>query len=235
MSNKKSIKLVATVLAELFALATIIKVIGTGQWDRIFLASVTVLLVMLPALMEKLFRCEICLPVYIFGLFYAVGPMLGQCWNLYYTIHWWDRMLHVFGGIMFAIVGAYLFERLAQGKQKAITTALFALAFSISLAAVWEFVEFGADRLLGMDMQDDTVVDHICSYLLGAEPGVTGSIGKIESVVINGTPLSVGGYIDIGLFDSRWDMMLESLGAVITCLLLWLDKGKHSLIQATKK
>jgi len=41
----------------------------------------------------------------------------------------------------------------------------------------------------------------------------------------------VSGYVDIGLIDSMLDMLLESLGALITSALLILDKGRHPLIQ----
>lgn len=231
-SLEKKIKLTGTVLGALFALLTICLLLGNGQADRLALAIGTVFLAMLPAAVEKVFRCRISLPVYIFGLLYAIGPMLGHCWYFYYTISWWDKLLHICGGVMFAIFGAFVFDRLAEGRQKPVAGAIFALCFSVAIAAIWEFAEFGADRFLGMDMQDDTVVTHLTSYLLGESIGITGSIGNIQSVVVNGIELP--GYIDIGLIDSMLDMMLESLGALVTCVLLWLDKGKHPLIQALK-
>ncbi len=227
--NEERIKLAGTVAFEIFTVYTIIMLLTGSEPDRLALAFATLLLVALPMLMEKLFHCRISLPVYIFALAYAVGAMLGHCWKLYHTVPVWDKLLHISGGVMFTIVGAFVFDRLAQGRQKPITGAIFALCFSIAVAAIWEFVEFGADRLLGMDMQNDMVITHITSYLLGDEIGITGSIENIQSVVVNGTALP--GYIDIGLIDSMLDMILESLGALITCLLLLLDKGKHPLIQ----
>ena len=65
--------------------------------------------------------------------------------------------------------------------------------------------------------------------------GVIGSISNIESVVVNDAVLPTGGYIDIGLVDTMLDMLLETIGAVITCMIMWLDKGKHQLIVALKK
>jgi len=79
-------------------------------------------------------------------------------------------------------------------------------------------------------MQDDTVVYGLTSYLLGDAVGITGSISDIQSVIVNGAPLPVDGYIDIGLIDSMLDMLLESLGALAACLLLLFDKGRHPLI-----
>ena len=133
-----SVKMIGTAIAELITLITIVKVISSGEWERILLAFGTLFLVLVPALMEKLFHCKVSLPLYIFGLFYAIGPMFGHCWKFYYTISWWDKMLHAFGGVAFALIGAFLFERMAQGKQKPYVVALFALIFSIAVAAVWE-------------------------------------------------------------------------------------------------
>jgi len=223
------VKIFGIILGELLALGTIVFLVATKQYSRLPLAFGTLGLVLLPAMMERLFRCRLCLPVYIFALVYAVGPMMGQCWNFYYTISWWDKLLHICGGVMFAIVGAYFFELLTKRKDHFFGTAIFALCFSMAIAVLWEFVEFGADHFLGMDMQDDMLVTHLTSYLLGEGVGVTGSVENIQSVVVNG--ITLPGYIDIGLTDSMLDMMLESLGALVTCLLILLDKGKHPLIQ----
>jgi uncharacterized membrane protein YjdF len=202
--------------------------LASGEPDRLLLAFATLLLAALPMLMEKLLHCRISLPVYIFALAYAVGPMLGHCWKLYYTVPAWDKLLHISGGVMFAILGAYFFDLLAKNKELPVVRTIFALCFSMAIAVLWEFCEFGADTFLGMDMQDDTVIHSLTSYLLGESLGVTGSIENIESVVVNGVALP--GYIDIGLIDSMLDMLLETLGAMVTCLMLWINRGKRPWI-----
>ena len=227
--TEKWIKLGGTVVCEIFTVITIITLITGSEPDRMALAFGTLLLVLLPLLLEKLFHCRICLPVYIFALAYAIGPMLGHCWKLYYTVTVWDKLLHICGGVMFAILGAYFFNLLVREKVHPAARTIFALCFSIAIAVLWEFCEFGADRFLGMDMQDDMLVTHLTSYLLGEGVGVTGSIENIQSVVVNG--ITLPGYIDIGLTDSMLDMMLESLGALVTCLLILLDNGKHPMIR----
>lgn len=227
--NEKRIKLIGTILCEIFTVYTILMLLASGEPDRLLLAFATLLLAAMPMLLEKLLHCRISLPVYIFALAYAVGPMLGHCWKLYYTVPVWDKLLHISGGVMFAILGAYFFDLLAKNKELPVVRTVFALCFSMAIAVLWEFCEFGADTFLGMDMQDDTLVTHLTSYLLGEGVGVTGSIENIQSVVVNG--ITLPGYIDIGLTDSMLDMMLESLGALVTCLLILLDKGKRPMIR----
>lgn len=230
---EKRIKLGGVILCEIFALATIVMLLSGGEPDRLALAFGTLLMVLLPMLLEKVFCCRVCLPVYLFALAYAIGPMLGHCWKLYYTVPVWDKLLHISGGVMFAILGAYFFDLLIKEQKNPTANAIFALCFSMAIAVLWEFFEFGADRFLGMDMQDDTVIHNLTSYLLGDAVGVTGSIDGIQSVVVNG--LALPGYIDIGLTDTMLDMLLETIGAVVTCVFLWLDKGRHPMIYNRKE
>lgn len=225
--HENRIKLTGTALCGIFAVFTVLKLVKGNEPDRLALAFGTLLLAALPMALEKLLSCRISLPFYLFALAYAIGPMLGHCWKLYYTLPGWDKLLHISGGVMFAVLGAYLFDRIT-GERSAGKT-VFGFCFSVTVAVLWEFAEFGADIFLGMDMQNDTVIHGLTSYLLGDSLGVTGTIEHIQSVVVNGRALP--GYIDIGLMDTMLDMLLETAGAAVTCLLLWLDKGKHPLIR----
>lgn len=228
--TEKAIRGIGILLGELFTVFTIVMLCVQGRYDRLPLAIATLGLVLLPWLMEKLFRCRLWLPVYIFGLLYAVGPMLGHCHDLYYTVACWDKLLHFSGGVMFAVVGVYFAGLLCRDRKNILLCAVFALCFSVALSGVWEFVEFGSDRLLHTDMQDDSVITRLDSYMLDEGIGEAGSIENIQQVLVDGTPLPVDGYIDIGLIDTMLDMLLESLGAVIFCGLYLLDRGKHPLI-----
>ena len=233
MNKKERIaRLIGVLLCEAFAVITIIMMIVSKQYDRLLLAFATPFIILAPKILELLFRCKIDLPVDLFGLFYAIGPMLGQCYNLYYTVSWWDKMLHISGGVMFAFLGLFLFEKyVGKDKKKMVMTAVFALCFSIAIAVLWEFCEFGADTFLGMDMQDDTVITHINSYLLNEGVGVAGSIENIEEVIVNGQALPIKGYIDIGLTDTILDMLLETMGAVVVAMIYIASKGKFAVFK----
>lgn len=221
------------VVCQLFAAATIVRLLPERQYERLLIAVATPLLVFVPELVERLFRCRIATPIYLFCLFYAIGPMLGHCYDFYYLVSWWDKMLHISGGVLFAVLGLHLFGRFAgKGKQALLFGGIFALCFSMTVAVVWEFAEFGADQLAGVDMQSDSVVTSIRSYSLGDGMGVAGVIEHIETVTVNGKPLPIKGYLDIGLVDTMWDMILESLGALVVVILFLIDRGRHLALVA---
>lgn len=225
--GEKITRIAAVAASELFALFTVAWLVVRGQYGRLPMAVITPFLVALPLVAERLLRCVVALPVLLFALFYAVGPLLGYGYNLYYTIPWWDKMLHVFGGVTFALLGVYLFEKCTSHRRRCMTAA-FALCLSIAVAVGWEFFEYGMDTFFGMDMQDDTVVTHITSYLLDGAPGEAGTIEGITTVTVNGNPLPVRGYIDIGLNDTMWDMLLETLGAIAVVAWYLLSRGRCS-------
>lgn len=227
--GEKVARVVSLTVGLLFAVFTIGMLLVSGRYARLPMAVLTPLLLAAPLIVERLFRCHVALPVYLFTLFYAVGPMLGHCYNFYYHIPWWDKMLHVFGGVMFALLGLFVFQKFVDpAGKKRVMAAVFALCLSMAVAVAWEFCEYGADTFLGMDMQDDTVVTHITSYLLDGAPGEAGTIEEITVVTVNGKPLPVKGYIDIGLNDTMWDMLLETLGTLAVVGWFVWDKGRHA-------
>ena len=227
-----TIKRGAVVLCELFAVFTVVLMIAQKKQDsQILLAIGSLFLILLPWLMEALFRCRVSLPVYLFALFYSMGPMLGHCYDFYYTVPYWDKFLHLVGGVMFALLGLFLFEKYAgpQGRRLFVAAA-FGFCFSVTVSVFWEFFEYGSDALLGMDMQSDSLVMAINSYLLSDSMGGAASIEGIEEVVVNGMPLPVKGYIDLGLIDTMRDMLIETVGAALTSAFYARRKGAFRVI-----
>jgi hypothetical protein len=214
--------------------------LGSGVW---FLAAedVTAALVCLgsvalvtaPVLAEKLLGLRLSRGFYIFCLAYALGPMLGKAYRLYYLTDWWDKLLHTTGGLVFALVGYYLLRAMNRGQP--VTPAvgvLFGFCFSVAISGLWELFEFGMDAWFGMDMQGDTLVSGFHSYLLSDIPGSLFPVTDIRAVTVNGQALP--GYVDIGLIDSMGDMLVETLGAVAASAWLLWDRDRHPLLRPVK-
>ena len=156
--GEKIVRVVALAASEAFVVFTILWLVVREQYGRLPMAVVTLLLVAAPLVMERLLGVHIALPVFIFTLLYAVGPMLGFCYNLYYHVPWWDKMLHIFGGVAFALLGLFLFEKFADPQRvRRWMTVVFALCLSMAVAVGWEFFEYGMDEIMKTDMQKHPV------------------------------------------------------------------------------
>ena len=93
--------------------------------------------------------------------------------------------------------------------------ALAAFCFSMTIGVLWEFFEFGMDRLFHMDMQKDTIISSITSVMLDpTNRNIPITIDNITSVAVNGQDLGFNGYLDIGLYDTMEDLFVNFIGAL---------------------
>jgi len=211
-----------------FCLVSAVLALLRGDGKNAALAAGTVLLVSLPRMLGYLYGLQMVNWLYFFVSIYAVGPLLGTFYKLYYHTVWWDDLLHLAGGVIFALVGWYWVCALnGRVRNTLIMCGVFAVCFSVTVAAGWEMIEFCIDRLFAMDMQVDTVVNTIHSYHLGTQPGVRGTIAGITDVAVNGTPLGLNGYLDLGLTDTIRDMFVETVGAILCAEILIWDRARH--------
>ncbi len=232
MNKERRIRLGLLAASEGFAFFSTFYFLHGREWTRTALAAVTILLLLLPEAAERASGKRLSMPFYVLCMFYALGAMLGHSYKLYYKILRWDELLHLIGGFFFALVGFEIARSITgNGKYSLWFSALFGLCFSMAIALAWEFFEYGMDTFFGMDMQNDTVVHSIVSYQLGTEMGVTGSFPEIHQVVINGTPLALNGYLDVGLHDTMADSLVETLGAVLAVICYVAGKGKTALFR----
>ncbi len=232
-ARTKSLRLTAYILAFAFALGSFVFSLRNRSPESSLLCAITPLLITAPTLAERLLGKRMNTTVYLLCLFYALGPMLGQTYRLYYSTVWWDKLLHFMGGLTFALVGSQLPALLSPGEKNLALEIFCAFFFSVALAALWEFFEYGMDQFFAMDMQQDRFVSVLHSYRLGPSLGELGHLESIQSVTVNGQ--SLPGYLDIGLHDTMGDMLQESLGALLFSLALFLDKGRHPLFYSTKE
>ena len=167
--------------------------------------------------------------------FYTFGPLLGAVYNLYYYTTWWDVLLHLLAGTVFAVVGAQLADVLNKnGKTNYLFAAIFGVLLSIAIAVFWEIFEYSSDLFLGSDMQDDTIID-IINTKINRTDGITDSYVGITETTVNGVSLGINGYLDIGLIDTMHDMIIETVGAVMFLFYVLIDRNKHPMIVNFKK
>lgn len=218
------------IFCELLCFYSIVRSILLRRLNSLILSILSIFLLFVPAFAEKLFRCKLNRFLYFAATIYAMGPLLGEVYQLYYSTSWWDKLLHCTGGVVFAMLGAHLGSMLTHHEGNYQLCAVLALCFSMAVSVTWEFFEYGSDVLLGTDMQNDTVVTSLCSYELGESAGFTGKIDDIQEVTVNGEPLPFQGYLDIGLHDTMQDMLVETCGALLFALIYLFDKGRHPVL-----
>lgn len=134
--------------------------------------------------------------MYIAFLYCAI--FLGEVRSFYYRIPHWDTVLHIFSG---AMLGALGFSMLAifNNTEKIplnlspLFVAVFAFCFAMTMGALWEIYEFGADCLLQTNMQKFALDDG------------TNKIGQAA------------------LQDTMKDIIVDALGAVATSVMGYIS------------
>ena len=163
-------------VCELFVLYSMLRSLHSGPVSDALVCLLVGIGVAVPYILEA-FGYRMSDMLFVFSLLYLLASMSGRIYKLYYLVAHWDKLMHLCGGVVFALLGSYLpvvINRKYENDR--LLRVLFALMFSISVSALWEFYEFGMDRWFGMDMQRDTIIHAIHSYDLGEATGVIGSI-----------------------------------------------------------
>ena len=206
----------------LIVLATLVSSILRGEYESAFICLLVLALFMLPFFIQQNFGIELpsTLEIIIL-LFIFAAEILGELKCYFITFSHWDSMLHTATGFLCAATGFALIDILNRNSRikfqlSPIYVALTAFCFSMTVGVLWEFFEFGMDRLFLMDMQKDTVVQSITSVMLDpTNSNIPVTIDGITSVAVNGQDLGFDGYLDIGLYDTMEDLFVNFVGAVV--------------------
>ena len=206
----------------LIVLASLVSAILRQEYESAFVCVLVLFLFMLPFFIQKNFG--ICLPStleIIILLFIFAAEILGELQSYFIQYPYWDTMLHTTNGFLCAAVGFSLIDILNRDAKIKFTlslvyVALAAFCFSMTIGVLWEFFEFGMDRLFHMDMQKDTIVHTISSVMLDpTNSNIPITIDGITSVAVNGRDLGFTGYLDIGLYDTMEDLFVNFIGATV--------------------
>lgn len=226
---KSKAELIAYILLRGAVLIILVAELLSREWFNVFLCFLTLLLFMVPTIVERRLQLELPGPLEIVILcFIFCSAILGEIAEFYVKVPGWDTMLHTLNGFLMAAIGFSLIDLLNRSPRFHISLSPFfvafvAFCFSMTTGVLWEFVEFAIDRLLNMDMQKDYIVPSISSVAINPEgANVPVLIRDIQSTVIlwqeggisRETVIS-GGYLDVGLRDTVKDLLVNCLGAVV--------------------
>lgn len=190
------------------------------NYEQVFLCALTLVLMIMPSVVQVTFKMEFPSTLEIIILFFIfAAEILGEIASFYIHFLYWDTILHTLSGFLCAALGLSLVEILNRDerlkfKLSPLFMAIVAFCFSMTIGVLWEFFEFGMDSFFNLDMQKDTVITSISStYIDPTHSNKRIPISGIEEVLINGDDLGVDGYLDIGLIDTMEDLLVNFIGA----------------------
>lgn len=230
------------VVLRLIVVAELVLSILRGEYESAFICLLVLILFILPFFIQQNFGIQLPTTLeIIILLFIFAAEILGELEGYFITYPNWDTMLHTTTGFLCAATGFALIDILNRNSRikfqlSPIYVALAAFCFSMTVGVLWEFFEFGMDRLFHLDMQKDTVVQSITSVMLDPTNSNTPiTIDGIHSVAVNGNNLGFDGYLDIGLYDTMEDLFVNFIGAVTFSVIGYFyikHRGKGKLAQA---
>lgn len=239
--NKKSVTLIILMaLYTAFCIGSLIyfAIIGRG---RDCLVSVAYLIIVpIFYLTEYSLKIRSPLPYTIFVLVFCAFCFLGASYNFYTIIPKLDDILHACWGVLFSTLGFCVIKSLL-GEPKTVRQfaayVLFGVGFCMLLSIIWEIYEYACDSLFpGFDMQQDTIVNHIHSFGMYPNPADprpdnlhTWQVSGIDHTVLYDAEGNIigtipGGYLDIGLHDTMWDLIWCVITTCALCAVLAVDR-----------
>ena len=206
----------------LLVLAALVLSVLRQDFESAFICILTLILFLVPAFIQRKLNVEFPSVLQIIILLHIfAAQILGELSSYYLHFPPWDTVLHTVWGFLCAALGYSLVDILNQDNSfhfnlSPLYLAIASFCFSMTIGVFWEFFEFAADRLLLLDMQKDTVIPLVSTVLLDeTKSNIPIIIEGINSVSINGSELGLGGYLDIGLYDTMEDLFVNFIGALV--------------------
>ena len=214
------------VVLRFIVILILIRCILRGDIESAFVCVLVLVIYLLPQFVENRLNINIptTLEVIIFVFVFA-AEILGELQSYFIKYSNWDTILHTSSGFLCAAVGFSLVDLLNRSDNAKVQLspgylAITAFCFSMTIGILWEFIEFSADRLFLLDMQKDTIVNQISSVSLDpTNSNISITVKGIKDVILvtdsGEQALGLGGFLDIGLYDTMGDLFVNFVGAVV--------------------
>lgn len=143
-----------------------------ADFETAAIAGLGLVLSFVPQLIVRQLRLKLPLAYEMVVLGFIVASiMMGELFDTYARLWWWDSVLHLSSGVIIGYIGyMILFVFHLRGRLQLSASIVAFLTFSVSMmvAAVWEVFEFAVDYFTGSNMQHgntDTMKDIILAMI----------------------------------------------------------------------
>ena len=191
MIPKNSSSLMLTIWSLL--LITGLVAIGLSRWSLAFVSFATLILSLVPPVLAA--RWSLSLPVPFLlatTLFFFASIFLGEAFDFYERLWWWDLALHGVSAIGFGLTGFLFIFMLFEGDRLAAppsALAFFTFCAAMTMGALWEIFEFSMDIIFGLNMQKSGLNDTMGDLMINAAGSLIASITGYVYLVRNSAGL----------------------------------------------
>ena len=218
--------LIVYLIERALVIGVLVRFIFMRNYEGAFTCVLTLLLMLLPSFFSRTFHVylptafEVIILIFIFA-----AEILGEIASFYIAFPFWDSILHGINGFLFAAVGFALVDFFNRNERFSFKLspaflAVVAFCFSMTIGVLWEFFEFSGDRIFSFDLQKDYVIHSIGSVSLNPDKKNKAVVINdiVDVIIVQGdgteTALGLGGYLDVGLFDTMKDLFINFIGAI---------------------
>ncbi len=173
-----------------------------GRWSMAFVAAATLLISVAPSFLAE--RLHVHLPWPFFTgivLFIFATLFLGEAYDLYERLWWWDVILHASSAVGFGLLGFVFVFSLFEGDRYAAPAwaiTFISMCFAVTIGVTWEIFEYFMDQALGLNMQknglQDTMWDLVVD-MLGAFVGAFAGFAYLKGRFLGGLAWLVGEFV----------------------------------------
>lgn len=172
----KKIKLFNTIInASIIVFALILNILDLSNGDiknSIIKLSIIPIVLIIPFL-RKTFKFKIpYILETIITIFVFLSYYIGYVLKVYDVINGYDKVVHTILGLVTSLIALYLLKKNNKVPNKLWFNILFIIGFTFFIACIWEFLEFGTDKILKKDEQsvlktgvDDTMYDLLVAFV----------------------------------------------------------------------